>query len=159
MNLTTWAIKWHVPHAALLELRALAGVGGEYEPERFTNPRSEAAVQADLRVEASEKGGRLWRNNVGALLDARGVPVRFGIANDTPKMNKLIKSSDLIGIWPIVIEPEHVGQTIGQFWSVEVKEEGWRFTGTPHEAAQLQWINLVLSLGGRARFACERGVL
>lgn len=159
MNLTQWAIKWGVSHAALLDLRVLAGAGGEYEPVPHAKPSSEAAIQSDLRVEASSKGGRLWRNNVGAFTDERGVPVRVGLANDTAKMNKVIKSSDLIGIYPIVIQPEHVGHTIGQFWSVEVKEQGWRFTGKPREVAQLQWINLILSLGGRARFVSERGVL
>ena len=159
MQLTTWAIKWHVPHAALLELRALAGVGGEYEPERYTNPRSEAAVQADVRVEASEKGGRLWRNNVGALLDERGVPVRYGLANDTAKMNRVMKSCDLIGINVITITPDMVGKIFGQFDAAEIKPEGWVYSGTAHEQAQLKFIMLVLSLGGRAKFVSERGVL
>lgn len=156
MNLTQWAIKWGVSHAALLDLRVLAGAGGEYEPVPHAKPSSEAAIQSDRRVRASEKGGRLWRNNVGALIDSRGIPIRYGLANDTAKMNKVIKSSDLIGIYPIVIQPEHVGHTIGQFDCEEVKHEGWFFTGTPHEVAQLRWINLVLSLGGRARFVSNR---
>ena len=75
MNLTQWAIKWHVPHAALLDLRALAGAGGEYEPVSHAKPSSEAAIQSDLRVEASQKGGRLRRNKVGAFVDDRGVTV------------------------------------------------------------------------------------
>lgn len=120
---------------------------------------TEAAIQTLVRLEASRKGLVLWRNNVGVLTDERGVPVRFGLANDSAAVNRNIKSADLIGIRPLLITPEHVGHTIGQFVSREVKAAGWRYTGTPREAAQLRWAELVLGLGGDAAFATGEGSL
>jgi len=97
-------------------------------------------------------GWRLFRNNVGVLKDERGVPVRYGIANDSPAMNKRIKSSDLIGIRPVVIAPDMVGSTIGQFVAREVKKAGWKYKGTEHEKAQLAFGTLVIALGGDFKF-------
>lgn len=115
---------------------------------------SEAAIQQRARLHAAQVGGVLWRNNVGAILDSRGVPVRFGLFNDTAKMNELNKSPDLIGIWPKRITPADVGSVVGQFWGEEIKGAGWRYTGTPHEVAQLNGINLIRSYGGIANFYC-----
>lgn len=120
---------------------------------------SEAAQQALVRLEASRKGLVLWRNNVGVLVDERGVPVRFGLANDSAAVNRSIKSADLVGIRPLLITPAHVGSVVGQFVSREVKAEGWRYTGTERERAQLRWAELVLSLGGDAAFATGEGSL
>ena len=36
---------------------------------------SEADVQAHIRLAVSKMGWTIWRNNVGVLKDARGVPV------------------------------------------------------------------------------------
>jgi hypothetical protein len=156
MNISQWCAKWAIPYSALIDLQTMLGV---LDPEPGALGRSEAAVQADVRVEGSQKGYRLWRNNVGALLDARGVPVRYGLCNDTPRMNAALKSGDLIGIRPVHITPAHVGQTIGQFVSLECKEEGWHYTGTPREQAQQAWAALVVSLGGHARFVNRVGLL
>lgn len=158
MNLETWAIQWGVPYAALADLRERLRLNGaDYMPEKAG--ASEAAVQAAVRLEASRKGVYLWRNNVGALKDERGVMVRYGLANTSAGENKILKSADLIGVRPVLIGPQHVGHTIGQFVSREVKEKGWRYSATPREEAQLAWANLVLSVGGDASFCSGEGTL
>lgn len=150
--LHTWALQWQIPLAALQDLKRRMGeVNTDPEPTNAAE-QSEAWLSNQVRLEASRRGGRLWRNNRGALLNPVGVPVRFGLANDTKQMDKVIKSSDLIGIVPTLVTPDMVGTTVGIFDSAEVKEPGWIFTGTVREAAQKRWNDLVVSLGGRARF-------
>ena len=89
MNLHTWALRWGVGFAALADLKAQMGLD-DPPAAPATAGHSEAWVQASLRLEASTKGARLWRNNVGALLDDRGIPVRFGLANDNKLVNDRI---------------------------------------------------------------------
>jgi len=149
-HLTAWAKRHGVTQAALADLLAMMGVA---ESAPVKSGKSEAAVQTEIRLAASKLGGRLWRNNVGAGKLEDGSFVRWGLANDSKAMNTAIKSSDLIGILPTVVTPEMVGTTVGVFWSVEVKKEGWRFGGSPREVAQLRWIELVRSLGGVAYFS------
>ena len=150
--LTQWAARHGVSPVALAELRQMMGVD--------TDPRakdgeidSENAAQTDVRLQASREGGRLWRNNSGALKDKSGRLVRFGLCNDSKELNTKVKSSDLIGIRPVTITPEMIGQRIGVFWAREMKEPGWKYRGTPREQAQLAFIELVLSLGGDAAFS------
>jgi hypothetical protein len=158
MNLEAWAIQWGVPYAALADLRdRMRLAGGDYMDDKAGE--SEAAVQAQVRLEASRKGVLLWRNNVGALKDERGVMVRYGLANTSKGENKVLKSADLIGVRPVLIGPQHVGQLLGQFVSREVKEKGWTYSGTEREQAQLAWANLILSCGGDASFCTGAGTL
>lgn len=157
MNLHQWAAKWGVGQAALEDMRRMMAM--DDAPPQALGDKSEAWAQSAVRVEASQKGARLWRNNVGALLDARGVPVRYGLANDTAALNARVKSGDLIGVRPVLITPAHMGATIGQFLSREIKAPGWRYSGTPRETAQLAWAQLVLGLGGDAGFATGTGTL
>lgn len=159
-DLYEWAIRNHVSGVALHELMAMFGTNGTAgQPDSQENGMSEAAVQNNIRLEAARSGCRLWRNNVGAMKDERGVPVRYGLANDTAQVNKVLKSSDLIGIRPVLITQAHVGRTIGQFLAREVKHRGWNFTGGEHETAQFNFIKLVTSLGGDAQFANSEGTL
>ena len=155
-SLTAWAAKWRIAPEALADLRATLNAPLGYEAVA-DSPQAEAAVQARIRLVAPERGVLTFRNNVGALLDARGVPVRYGLANDSAALNKRIKSADLIGIRRVVITPGHVGQTIGQFWSREVKRPGWTYSGTDREPAQLAWAALVTANGGDAGFATHEG--
>lgn len=158
MNLEQWAIQWAVPYAALHDLRQRTGLLGTTDPAQKAG-ESEAAVQSRIRLEASRKGLRIWRNQVGAFQDETGRWVRFGLANDSKQVNQVIKSGDLIGIRPVSIGPEHIGRLIGQFVSREVKEAGWRFTGTEREVAQQNWIALINAMGGDAMFASSEGTL
>jgi hypothetical protein len=153
MNLHDWAIQWGVPLAAVRDLQHRLAADDVTPP---ADPgRSEASVQAELRVNASRAGWRLWRNNVGAFHDnERGIHMRFGLANDSPQVNAVLKSADLIGIRPRIIQPHEVGMLIGQFVSRECKHAGWKFSpNDEHERAQMAWAQLVASLGGDAGFA------
>jgi hypothetical protein len=116
--------------------------------------KHEVEIQANVRLLASVLGWRLWRNNLGVLKDARGVPIRYGLANDSSVVNKSVKSGDLIGIRPVVITPEMVGTVIGQFVSIECKREGWVFNpNDKHEESQARWAQIVNELGGYAVFS------
>jgi hypothetical protein len=160
MTLHQWATRWQVPQPAIADLQAMLGMNGT-EPE-IERPRvidSEAAVQNLVRLEASRKGCRVWRNNVGAGYMSDGRFLRWGLANDTEALNKQVKSADLIGIRPVVITPAHVGHTIGQFVSREVKAPDWHFSDTPRERAQLRWAEIICSMGGDAAFASGEGTL
>ena len=151
-----WAHDWNVPIAALTDLRARLGAG---DAPPLISGTSEAGVQSQVRLEAARKGVMLWRNNVGAMQDESGRVVRYGLANESKKVNAVLKSGDLIGVRPVIIRADHVGKTIGQFVSREIKAGGWRYTGTEREIAQLNWANLIVSLGGDAGFATAEGAL
>jgi hypothetical protein len=120
---------------------------------------SESAVKAKIRLEAANKGLRLWRNNCGAVTTDTGSFVRFGLANESAAVNSRLKSADLIGIRPVVITPDMVGKLIGQFISVEVKREGWQYSGTEEEEAQVRWMQLIRDFGGDARIITKAGTL
>lgn len=162
MNLYVWAQRWNVPLAALRDLQETLGL---YTPPLAPNDpcagKGEAFAQATVRLEASQKGVRLWRNNVGALKDSSGRVVRFGLGNDSPAINKVIKSSDLIGWRRVVITQGHVGLHIAQFVAREVKAPGHQVTPDrdPHERAQLAFLNLVNADGGDACFVTGTGTL
>lgn len=123
--------------------------------------KAESYVQSAVRLEAPYKGVLLMRNNVGALKDDRGVPVRYGLMNDSSQLNKRIKSSDLIGIRRVLITPQHVGHVIGQFVARECKESDWvlRGAGSERERAQMEFLNLVNSWGGDGKFASGPGTM
>lgn len=158
MNLEQWAIKWGVSYEAIQDLRKQFGAINT-DPVTPVRGNSEVAVQNEIRLEASKAGLRLWRNNVGAIKDERGVPVRYGLCNDNAQLNASLKSSDLIGIRPVLIQPHHVGTVIGQFVAREVKAPTWRYTATAREMAQLRFLELVTSLGGDACFANSVGTI
>lgn len=151
-NLFEWARKYAIPTDAVLALMDMM------DPTRFTPTQetalsSESAVQAALRLKASTFGVTLWRNNSGVLKDERGTPVRFGLANDSAKVNKNFKSADLIGIWPRHIEQKDVGTIIGQFAAIECKKPGWKGVKTERETGQSNFLSFVRNSGGVATFA------
>ena len=68
----------------------------------------------------STPGVRLFRNNCGALKDADGRLIRYGVANPG--------GSDLIGWKSVIVTPEMVGQKLAVFLAIEVKGERTRVT-------------------------------
>ena len=115
---------------------------------------SEAAVQQNVRLQASEQDDLLWRNNQGACYDESGRLIRYGLGNDSAQVNKRIKSSDLIGITKVVVTPDMVGQVIGVFTAIEVKASTWKPRPSDQRvAAQGRFIDVVREYGGIAGFA------
>ena len=88
----------------------------------------EQDIQRLIMLALSEAGCLIFRNNVGVLKNAAGIPIRFGLA---------VGSSDLIGIAPG-----------GQFLAVEIKTCKGR--ATPE---QLRFIEAVRARGGVAGIA------
>lgn len=155
IHLNEWAKRHNITPEALAELQAIFTAPND-APHSMSGA-SEAAVSNAVRLEASRNGVRLYRNNVGACEDKRGRLIRYGLANDSAAMNKALKSSDLIGIRPVLITPNMVGTTIGQFIAREVKRADWKFTATERENAQLRFLELIVSLGGDACFCNDVG--
>lgn len=159
-NLAQWAIRHHVSIEALADLAAILGATvPPVTPAPPTRHQSEAYVQSQVRLEAPEKGVRLWRNNVGVLQDETGRPVRYGLANDSKALNEKLKSSDLVGWRRLLITQAMVGHIVAQTVVRECKPYGWTWRGTDREVAQLAWIQLVAADGGDARFTTGPGTL
>lgn len=137
--ITEWAAVWGVPQAALQDLIARLTMADHAPAEAG---RSEAAVQADIRLAAAKRGDLvLWRNNSGALTDDTGRLIRFGLGNDSAAANKRMKSADLIGIH----------RPSGRFVSIEVKRPGWKHSdASERDRAQAAWAATVAAMGGVA---------
>jgi hypothetical protein len=88
----------------------------------------ESDIQRLIMLTLSNAGCTIWRNNVGVLKNAAGIPIRFGLA---------VGSSDLIGIAPD-----------GRFLAVEIKTCKGR--ATPE---QVKFIEAVRKRGGIAGIA------
>lgn len=99
---------------------------------------NEQTVQNRIRLALGSGAARLFRNNTGALRDAAGRLVRYGLCPG---------SSDLIGWKTITITPDMVGQQLAQFVAIEVKDRG---RATPE---QVRFIEAVQNAGGLAGVA------
>lgn len=143
--LYAWAIRWNVSPEAFKELAQI------YAPQGVDSipGGSEAMTQAGLRVFAPKVGCALWRNNSGAMDDGAGRIVRFGLANDSKRLNDVFKSSDLIGITPV----EWQGRTFGVFTAVECKAPDFKGPRSDREVAQNNFLTTVESMGGIGLFA------
>ena len=86
--------------------------------------KSEAQIQQEVRVAASQMGAIVWRNNTGALKDRNGRIVKYGLC---------VGSSDLIGIYK------------GRFLALELKRKGKNPT-----PKQQNFIDVVNKAGGIA---------
>ncbi len=149
-----WARRHGIGVQPLTELLQLLAMPAP--PPRDPTPRSEAAAQAEIRLAAPMWGGVLWRNNVGQW-DDDGVPVRYGLANDSAKLNRSVKSSDLVGFLPMLIGQEQVGQLVAVLTAIECKRGDWVWSGSKRERAQQRFLNIVKTGGGIAGFARNRG--
>jgi len=116
---------------------------------------NEAVIQSQVRLAAAQRGITLWRNQSGACYDETGRLIRYGLANDSAQLNRRLKSSDLIGITPILVEPHHVGRALGVFTAIEVKHAGWRGPSNDRERAQAEFIRVVREKGGIAGFTAS----
>lgn len=127
---------------------------------------SESAIQNQTRLLAAQVfNSAMYRNNVGAgvIVNEYGVEshVRWGLANDSKALNKVVKSSDLIGVTPVVIQQHHVGQTVGVFTALELKHQGWTFPNPTNKkeydraCAQQKFIDIVRNAGGFAGFVTQ----
>lgn len=150
MTITDWATRHGISPQALTELYdvlnpwmgTIPGTDGE---------TSEADTQSRLRVEAPRQGCALWRNNNGAYEDGTGRWVRYGLGNDSKKLNEVWKSSDLIGITRMTSTA--IGQVFGVFTAVEVKHPGWTKPANKRDRAQAAFHTSVRGLGGIGMFA------
>lgn len=149
-NLYQWAIQWGIPREAIADLRQRMGIDGL---ETIVDTGDENYAAKIMRLDAASQGSILWRNNVGAYQDDRGVFIRYGLANESKQMNKKVKSSDYIGIRPVLITQDMVGHTFGQFVARETKRPDWSYSGSPREVAQAKFMEIVIGYGGDACFS------
>lgn len=164
MTFDEWAIKHPGAAADLLYMMADAAP----LPSDVKQDSREDGAQQRARMMAGERGWVLWRNNVGATPHEQHVtcprcrfafveklrPLRYGLCNDSDRINQKFKSSDLIGIKPVRIEQHHVGTVIGQFIAVEVKAPGVPITlKDAQQQGQAAFGALVERFGGSFEFS------
>lgn len=118
----------------------------------------EDEVEDLIELDAAQTyNSQLWRNNSGAqtIFEENGSKrhLRFGLGNISKAWNEKFASSDRIGGTPILITPDMVGQVVLVLTSIEVKREGWTFTGKGSEPQQKEWIDLIKQRCGIAGFA------
>ena len=109
----------------------------------------ESAVTSRVRLAAAKLNTPLWRNNCGGFYDNTGRFIRYGLGSEAQ-----LASSDFIGIRPVLITPEMIGQVLGVFTAVEMKKEGCKFNkNDKHLLNQKFFIDIVKQYGGFAGFA------
>lgn len=122
--------------------------------------KTENTVQDGCRLLIQKSGGILLRNNSGAMKLPDGRFLRWGLGNDSTAMNKKRKSSDLIGITPMLIKQHHIGRTIGVFTAIECKASDWVFREScERSVAQLKFMQLVVDRGGISSFINDESQL
>ncbi|SDX68625.1 VRR-NUC domain-containing protein [Thiocapsa roseopersicina] len=113
---------------------------------------SEKSIQNSVMLAASQSGMTVWRNNTGQAWTGDATRLKDGsilIRNPRPLHAGLCKgSSDLIGIRPVVVTAEMLGQTIAQFAAVEVKTPKGKLS-----EQQAKFLSFVESKGGLALVA------
>lgn len=114
----------------------------------------ESEIQQLIQIEAAKYGCFLERNNNGAFTDLTGRNIRFGLGNISAKHNENSKSSDLIGITTMIVEPHMIGWRVGIFTAIEAKREDWDPSKKldKREIAQWNYIQRVRNFGGIGGF-------
>lgn len=102
--------------------------------------KSESLIMKTIQISSPEYGAMLFRNNTGAYKTDAGHYVQFGVGGKG--------GSDLIGITPVTITKEMVGETVGVLTAIEVKSA----RGKPTEA-QIKFITAVKKQGAIAGIA------
>ena len=162
-------LEWAAAHpVAAADLMAMYARAPWNNDAPTANGKSEAWAQQQVRFLAARQGAWAMRNNVGAVKATEHTtcpfcsrdyviqrdPVRYGLANDSPQLNDIVKSSALILCIPRLITKEMVGRVIGQFGAIEVKHPGWvPGEDKKREGAQAAFGARVESLGGFFRFS------
>lgn len=145
-EILAWAARHGVSQAAINELYQMMLPA---EPITRGHGEAERNVLNQVRLSTGLTGGLLWRNNSGAFQDSSGRWVRYGLGNDSKRVNDRFKSPDLVGTTPVKIG----GRVVGVFTAVETKAPGWSFKGQPRETAQQNFLNAIKARGGIATFA------
>lgn len=110
---------------------------------------SESKVTSHVRLAAAQLNTPLWRNNCGGFYDNTGRFIRYGLGSEAE-----LASSDFIGIRPVLITPDMIGQVLGVFTAVEMKAENFKFNkNDKHLLKQKHFIDIVQQYGGFAGFA------
>ena len=119
----------------------------------------EAKASQSVRLRATAWGARVFRNNSGVLLNEVGVPVRFGVGNESKEINKKMKTGDFIGWTPITITQDMVGKQVAVFTNIEAKAVGFKHRKTypagSRENGQQNFNNIVNLANGIAGFAAD----
>lgn len=113
---------------------------------------TEKELQAWVRIHAQSKHRALMmRNNSGVLRNPdTGSHVRFGLGNDSQQINRILKSSDLIGITPVECP---CGHTYGVFTAFEIKKPGSKSSSRDATyLAQKNFIDTIKRKSGIAGF-------
>lgn len=103
----------------------------------MSTPPTETDLLRALQLDATQRGLRLFRNNVGAYTLPNGSVLRYGVCNPG--------GSDLIGWTPHVVTSADVGRTLAVFTAVEGKRLPRRVT--PAQAAFLDAVQAAGGLG------------
>jgi len=102
--------------------------------KRNATPKTESDLMKTIQLRASENGSRLFRNNTGKAWMGKCIKITHsGVAKVEPgdvvvKFARFVEfglsvgGGDLVGITPIIITPEMVGRTFGQFTNIECKD-------------------------------------
>lgn len=108
------------------------------------------------RLHATQNGGLLFRNSVGQAWQGKIVsqsPGRIVLTNYRRVIYGLHKgSADLIGLQPVIVTPEMIGDELAVFWAVEIKTKNDRL-----KPEQKRWLQEMKRRGAIVQIMRESG--